>query len=620
MRASCVVLLAVLLLAPMPGAGSSPSPGACAPQDVPDLGSACRRPDGLWEVFAPDGTSLGTTHGPDPVPSHDLVPGFGAARDPACTDDPTGGYYSHIIYARAFDDADRYATVAPEMRSMVRSANGLVHDTAMMDGVHADLVVLCSAGVMVVEEAVLDTDRSSANFGTIVDDLRTLGYRSGQRKYWVFYDDPSACSCGGQGHVSNDDRLVVSNANNGNGGAMFAVNYGYTGSFGMLVMLHELGHNLGAVQLGAPHTTGAFHCTDGLDIMCYNDGGPRAGEYDEASCRAREWDCLRDDYFSASPTPGGWLATHWNLASPFMRFLRFTEDGNGPPTVDLLACAPDPVGQLYETTCRMRASDDSAGVAFVVEWDPAYPAVRVPQAGHVVPGTEVAASHAWESTGTKGVRVYAVDSARYPRASLGAGASITVVDVAPDVTSFSCTPAPTAPGVPTTCTFESFDPGLVTYRLEWGDGAVATVGPVAARAPARGVHAYDAAGAYESRLVATDPAGHASVPVTAAVAVEPPCGLDRSGLVLAGLGGFSDVEGVTWRAEAVPPECAGKAFVLRAATSGADFRVCWHAGDVALGCHEGLGDEIGNVPLGADRAVVSVPNLRFTPAEYRLSA
>src|SRR4051812_28264744 len=86
-------------------------------------------------------------------------------------------------------------------------------------------------------------------------------------------------------------------------------------------MLHEMGHNLGAVQGSAPHSTGdtAGHCYDEWDVMCYADGGSR-GQPGNLTYPCNKgtgvinesWDCGRDDYFSPSPPAGGYLATHWN--------------------------------------------------------------------------------------------------------------------------------------------------------------------------------------------------------------------------------------------------------------------------------------------------------------------
>jgi hypothetical protein len=93
---------------------------------------------------------------------------------------------------------------------------------------------------------------------------------------------------------------------------------------------HELGHTLGAVQDGAPHSTGYGHCTDGFAIMCYDDGGPNAAQYTTSACAAPlgsyggsyagvTFDCGSNDYLSAAPPLGSWLATHWNtFDSPFM--------------------------------------------------------------------------------------------------------------------------------------------------------------------------------------------------------------------------------------------------------------------------------------------------------------
>src|SRR5262249_10572725 len=82
------------------------------------------------------------------------------------------------------------------------------------------------------------------------------------------------------------------------------------------VMAHELGHTLGAVQLSAPHSNGAGHCTDEADRLCQNDDPPAlpttsvcTGPNDDDLL-----DCNNDDYFNAHPAAGSYLDTHWNLA------------------------------------------------------------------------------------------------------------------------------------------------------------------------------------------------------------------------------------------------------------------------------------------------------------------
>src|SRR5919108_190506 len=60
--------------------------------------------------------------------------------------------------------------------------------------------------------------------------------------------------------------FLGTNLNNGFGPLpMFSITFGYDST---RIMLHELSHNLGAGQDGAPHTPGAGHCWDGRDTMC----------------------------------------------------------------------------------------------------------------------------------------------------------------------------------------------------------------------------------------------------------------------------------------------------------------------------------------------------------------
>ncbi len=285
---------------------------------VDGIGLACEV-DGLYRLPT-DAVVAPMTHGGDPVPIDDL-PLMGVARhEPFCVNNDLEPH-AVVIYARAHDDVDRYAEKIPVLRNIVIQANTLVHEAGHDTGYEADLRVRCDGDVIAVREAVLPTDKAAAHFGTVTRDLRAMGYASNQVKHWVYYDDPGACWCGGIGTLYIDDRPGKLNWNNGHpfSGALFAVTFGYDS---VRIMLHELGHTMGAVQLSAPNSSGALHCNDGSDIMCYRDGGSRSHLYRSDVCWVQVWDCGRDDYFHTDPEPGSYLADHWNIGSRDNKFVK----------------------------------------------------------------------------------------------------------------------------------------------------------------------------------------------------------------------------------------------------------------------------------------------------------
>lgn len=337
-------LVVLALLAPALAAATPLVPAAaCAGLvDVPGQGPSCPVPGG-WEVLLPDGGRL-FTHGPEellangnPLPLTNPPP----AAPVACV--TTVVQHSlRVLYVRPFDKPDQSAAKIPQIRALVEQANGLLRAEAAAYGEIADLRVYCDAsGAISVNAVPLPTASASDSFSTIVGDLRKIGYNGNTQKYWVFYDDTVACACAGQANLFADDRLVLDNKNNGPPGGSMTTTFGI--SYGVLdagVAFHEILHTMGAVQRSAPHSTSANHCTDGLDVLCYADGGA----YDPGVCTDRtHLDCNGDDYFHPNAPPGSYLGTRWNLGSHLVRFMRFGTE-TAPPTV---AFVTPQLGQLH---------------------------------------------------------------------------------------------------------------------------------------------------------------------------------------------------------------------------------------------------------------------------------
>lgn len=330
-----VGLLLLVVAAPLVAGvdPASPTLSVCpAITDVAPYGPACTTSDGDVALFTAGGALLGLTHGVDPVLADDLptvrpVSADGAfPRAPACVEDPVAPLEAHalVIYARAHDDADLYDAKADDIRDLVHAANGALHDAGVATGTAANIKVHCTASEVTVVEEVLETDQDAATFSTIMGELQLKGYTSPHVKYWVYYDDRGACSCGGVALYYGDDTAGPTNFNNGYAYfPQFAITFDYQST---RIMLHELGHTMGAVQDSAPHSTLAGHCTDGFDIMCYNDGGARGHLHSTDHCAGMPFDCGHDDYFHTNPAPGSYLAEHWNIGSRWNRFLVFEDN------------------------------------------------------------------------------------------------------------------------------------------------------------------------------------------------------------------------------------------------------------------------------------------------------
>lgn len=335
------ILLLLFSVIPMTVQSQQEDP-ECETFRHPDYGLSCDRGDGLLEIFSEDGHSMGYLHAvSDPAPPDDGVagsPGAGGTpssgtmfptpgtRTPVCT---TGTYFTRIIYARASDDTDDYTANVPFIRTLTKNANWVIDQAAVATGGKADILVECSGGQPIVHNEVLSTSKASATFASIKSDLISNGHNDPKLHYWVFYDHSlGSGACNGAGNIAADSSPGVGNANNGNGvgspGTHFAQYWHCntnSNDYAAYVWVHEWAHNVGAVQNDAPHTTGAWHCTDGYDTMCYNDGGSSSGSYKKTNCPSAIFDCGKDDYFHCDPASGSYLSNHWNLGHTNNRYL-----------------------------------------------------------------------------------------------------------------------------------------------------------------------------------------------------------------------------------------------------------------------------------------------------------
>ena len=238
-------------------------------------------------VFRVDGTSdpVLCTHGPDPAPPgvdvteqrsiSDLRADVAASRSAPsaqagtaavpCIGDGVSGPRIQAIYAVASNRTDRYASTLPLIRDIAAVMDADVNQSASETGGERHIRFVTNADCSLDVAHVVLSPTGDDDFGNTIGELISQGYDDAGRKYHVWMDANILC---GVGTIYGDDSQGPGNANNS------SVSYARsdTGCWDY-AELHELFHNLGAVQLSAPHSSGGFHCTDEYDRMCYDDDG-----------------------------------------------------------------------------------------------------------------------------------------------------------------------------------------------------------------------------------------------------------------------------------------------------------------------------------------------------------
>ncbi|SEN32028.1 Ig-like domain-containing protein [Cryobacterium luteum] len=314
---------------------SLPPSAQAVVQTAPDLAKICAR---LKRTVAK--TTL-CSHGPDPVGAFGGATKLkqtsageeqGVAVAPAseltalCSATGVSGKRIEVIYGVPQDRTNRFSTMLAPVRDMMRQVNNNLE--AADAATSQNYRFLCTNGVDVTVRNVTLSPVGSDGIFTFDDYVLSLqnqvefglgpvNYLQNDRLYIAYIDQiQDVYPFGGQGELSIDDQPnPAANANNDS-----RPRYSMSAYLDMPVIAHEIGHNIGAVQDSAPHSSKGGHCYDEADLMCYDDGGPyfALGGTLTFTCAGADSaiDCHDEDYYyPGTPPASNYLATHWNTAN-----------------------------------------------------------------------------------------------------------------------------------------------------------------------------------------------------------------------------------------------------------------------------------------------------------------
>lgn len=186
----------------------------------------------------------------------------------------------HAIYVYPRDKTSRFATFGAMFQADVRDASRLLQ-TQYGRGIRFDERADTRPGrppvvdITVFRSRYRATQLSGADqFDVMAGEIGADGrFSNPNKKYVVFLDAPSQYC--GQGELWQDTRRSAANDSEQRTLAIVYRPYdparATTGGFCRgRTLRHELGHNLGALQQGAPHAFDGAHCDDSAeDTMCY---------------------------------------------------------------------------------------------------------------------------------------------------------------------------------------------------------------------------------------------------------------------------------------------------------------------------------------------------------------
>ena len=331
------LVVAVTLLALLSGTPAAAGPNTAAGAEYTRARPADNAATGMiWSGLAADRSGpcaglyrvagLSTTmctHGPDPAPAGldikrsvaPLPQRAATAAAPSalavCEGDGTSGRRVEVLYVHG--TTNRYSQYVETFRQLAEQVDVIFNESAKATGGerHVRYVTENVNGAcrpVVRDVQIADSALNANDWAPLLNAVKAAGYTRTDRKYLQFVDARVYCGIGG---FAGDTRK--SDANRSNTGPEYA--RADSGCWTAGVAAHELGHTLGAVNNNAPNASGAAHCVDEYDVMCYKDSDGVVLRY---SCPNQaldnRLDCNHDDYYHTSPPAGSYLATYYNVA------------------------------------------------------------------------------------------------------------------------------------------------------------------------------------------------------------------------------------------------------------------------------------------------------------------
>ncbi len=324
-------------------------------KNIPGVGRSCQLKDGLFKLPIDSKIGFVYSHGRDNpiVKPHDKIKidrsnptiayGYSftdgrtmhlRSTQVRCT---TSDYRNALIYAHTSDAPSRFDSVSQYIYQAVQAANGMLDWEAGTMGGTAAFKFACTNGqpnmarMMTVSSADM-FDLSKIYYDVVVKH----GYNNPKIHYWVFIDSGqlgSAGSTGGSFYWFPYNSNPTNSPYNGNStDPLLAITYNNGGTRGGPMLLHEVGHIMGAVQPpnngnpAAPdYICNIINCT-GIsphdseigDVMNYGAGPVQhcVGEI--------RFDCNHNSYFNLHPPTGSWVSKYWQVGSPLNRYTYYT--------------------------------------------------------------------------------------------------------------------------------------------------------------------------------------------------------------------------------------------------------------------------------------------------------